>query len=167
MDASCEEAFVGIDIPDTSDEVLIEQSGFDWPGGPLAAELEVGGVEFRAERFGAKSLQTGDHGFRRAIGRDPPHLTEAAQINEAKLLLLGIPDSNARVTACLGGFLMPLELSSHAQMDTPYPTVGMKCAQQIFPTSAPGTQCGPSQCIAENGWVVRTCDGPGPTDFEI
>lgn len=53
-DSSPEEAFIGIDVADSSHQPLVEKSRFDGPAASLESLLQIGAAEARAEGFRPK-----------------------------------------------------------------------------------------------------------------
>ena len=86
LDACAEEAFIGVNVADSGNKCLVEKCGLDRSAAPLESLFQIGAGENRTEGFRAKAAEPRDHLFRRAAGWDPPHLSETANVNEAKFL---------------------------------------------------------------------------------
>ena len=56
-DACAEEAFIGIDVADSSHESLVEKGRFDWPATSLEFLLHIRAGEDRAEGFRSKAAE--------------------------------------------------------------------------------------------------------------
>lgn len=142
LKASDKEAFIGIDVANTCHKGLIQKGRLDRSSAALQSLSEVSGGKRLAEWFRPQSAQPRDHRFDRLTWGNPPHLSEAAHVDETKLLLPGIPEARPCVLARFCGFFVPLELAGHAQMHSPAATglagAGIQqLGHQVFAASTP------------------------------
>ena len=56
-DACAEEAFIGIDVADSSHESLVEKGCFDWPATALESLLQIRAREDRTEGFRSEAAE--------------------------------------------------------------------------------------------------------------
>ena len=97
----CEQAFIGVDVPCTSNDGLVEKCCFDGAFAVLQALLQIGTVEARAEGLRPQSLESGDDRFHWLTRRNPPHFTKAAHVDKTQLMSLRIPKAHSGVPAGL------------------------------------------------------------------
>ena len=132
LKASDKKAFIGVDVANTCHKGLIQKGRLDRSSAALQSLSEVSGGKRLAEWFRPQSAQPRDHRFDRLTWGNPPHLSEAAYIHEAELLILRVPEPNARVWARIVGTFVPLELACHAQMNSPCASVGFQGGHEVF-----------------------------------
>lgn len=97
VDAGRKQRLIGIDIADSGHQGLIEQGALDRSAGAPQPLLKMGCIESWIEGFRSQPGQAGDHLLNRSVGWNPPHLGEAAGVDEAQFIAAAAPEANPGV----------------------------------------------------------------------
>jgi hypothetical protein len=128
MDPGAEERLVHVDVPESRDQMLVQQHGFDLPWPSPQGTVKPCRAESRFERFLPESLS---ERFDRSAGdnRDPPKLPliPESQIHAVVQLERQMLEANLRILA-----IDDQESPCHPQMDD-HPEIIVKIEQEILP----------------------------------
>lgn len=155
-DAGEEEGFVGVDVADTGDGVLIEEEGLDGAG---AGGCEVGGGD--GEGIGAE-LGPGAH-ERCGVG-ESPEAAEAARVLEGEAAFVEVPEGvEVWLGVEVGGVVAPGEAAGHAEVDA---EDAAACAEECELLAA-AFDGGDAMALEElgGGSAVATVADVGATEF--